>query len=129
MFVKRDETVKIHVCPNHCDAYLNTCAHVLQDWKVDAFGNFIEEIETLETVHGPDNGNIWTCTECGAEAELIECTQFNEVGFSICVPVTPRGCVFLLETNIPQYIPITPDGRGIPCFDVDGERYYLQDLR
>lgn len=43
-----------------------TTAHVMQEWIVDASGNFLEEVTTLEVVHGPDRGNQWTCAECGA---------------------------------------------------------------
>jgi hypothetical protein len=59
------------VCPN--DPSHNrfvTTAHVLQDWVVDELGNFIREVSTLETAHGPDAGNIWTCEICGIEAEV-----------------------------------------------------------
>jgi hypothetical protein len=47
-----------------------TTAHVVQDWVVDEHGNFIRELSTLETTHGPDTGNIWTCLNCGAEAKV-----------------------------------------------------------
>lgn len=49
-----------------------TVAHVVQDWVVDDEGHFIDEIETTETVHGPNPGNTWTCYECGAAAEVTD---------------------------------------------------------
>jgi hypothetical protein len=47
-----------------------TTAHVMEDWKVDEHGNFIEQLECLQTDHGPDPDNNWTCAICGAEAEV-----------------------------------------------------------
>ena len=49
-----------------------TVAHVVQTWEVDREGNFLSEISTDETLHGPDNDNIWTCMNCGAEAIISE---------------------------------------------------------
>jgi hypothetical protein len=45
----------------------------MEEWKVDEHGEFIEVITSLETTHGPDSANIWTCAECGAEA-IVEVT-------------------------------------------------------
>lgn len=45
-----------------------TTAHVMQDWEVDGEGNFLSVHADLETTHGPDPGNIWTCLICGAQA-------------------------------------------------------------
>jgi hypothetical protein len=33
-------------------------------------GNFLSVIETLQTDHGPDAGNIWVCVECGTQAKV-----------------------------------------------------------
>lgn len=49
-----------------------TVAHVMQEWKVDAEGNFLEAISDLETSFPPSPGNIWTCAECGASAIVEE---------------------------------------------------------
>lgn len=68
-----------HVCPECGNDTFVTIAHVSQDWKVDAYGNFIEKLETVETVAPPDDGNIWTCTACGTEA-VIE----DECNTEIC---------------------------------------------
>jgi len=54
--------------PNH--KTFRTVAHVMEEWKVDAAGNFIEVTESLQTDHGPDSGNIWTCDECGTQAKV-----------------------------------------------------------
>lgn len=59
-----------HICPQCGNNTFITTAHVVQDWKVDENGNFIECIETTETTHPPDDGNIWTCAKCGAEAVI-----------------------------------------------------------
>jgi len=60
------------ICPN--DALHNqfiTTAHVVEDWVVDAHGNFIESLGAVETAHKPDQGNTWTCKVCGAEAKVV----------------------------------------------------------
>lgn len=55
--------------PTHCDFI--TTAHVMEDWKVDKHGNWLDTLKTLQIDHGPDPDNIWTCFVCGAEAEVI----------------------------------------------------------
>jgi hypothetical protein len=48
-----------------------TTAHVMQDWKVDECGNFIECVDdAVETTHGPNAQTLWTCAICGAEANV-----------------------------------------------------------
>lgn len=50
-----------------------TTAHVMQEWLVDGYGDFLEVSEPcLEVTHKPDKDNIWTCAECGAEAIILE---------------------------------------------------------
>lgn len=67
-----EQTIK-HICPNCGNGTFITVAHVTQSWKVDAFGNFIQAVSQCDEVtHGPDNGNIWTCSKCGAESIMVE---------------------------------------------------------
>lgn len=40
----------------------------MQEWLVDASGNFLEEVSNLEVVHSPHSDNEWTCSQCGAVA-------------------------------------------------------------
>lgn len=54
--------------PSHKEFY--TVAHVMEDWRVDQDGAFIESIGCLEVEHGPDPGNTWTCAVCGADATV-----------------------------------------------------------
>ena len=57
------------VCPaNNEHKEFEATAHVVQLWKVDAKGNFLESLQNLETTHGPNSDNTWYCTTCGAEA-------------------------------------------------------------
>lgn len=46
-----------------------TTVHEIHDWEVDAEGNFIRDLGCSDS-HKPDHGNIWTCSECGAEGVL-----------------------------------------------------------
>jgi len=58
------------VCPNGCNAYFSTIAHIAQDWIVDAFGNFVGSANDSTVVtHNPHFGNLWTCMKCGAEGQ------------------------------------------------------------
>ena len=58
-----------HICPNGCNAGFYTAAHVMQEWKVDSYGNFIEVKEScLQVTHRPHDDNIWECAKCSAKA-------------------------------------------------------------
>ena len=48
-----------------------TTAHVMEVWFVDAEGTFLESGDTLETVHGPDTGNLWHCAICAEEGKDV----------------------------------------------------------
>lgn len=48
----------------------HTTAHVTQLWEVDEKGSFIACDQTLQTDHGPDPANVWTCMTCGEEATV-----------------------------------------------------------
>ena len=108
---KHDFAKTIHVCPNGCHAALSTTAHVMQDWKVDLEGNFIEVLDdALEMVCLPDDDNIWTCLKCGEEAELymargfhmMRCATFRRTE-SLCFCQTVRkyvpSCTTDTKTN------------------------------
>ena len=71
----RKEECKVKaICPKnkeHDEFY--TTAHVMQEWKVDSKGNFIEVAgDCLQITHGPDKGNIWLCAICDSVAEVKE---------------------------------------------------------
>jgi len=61
-------------CPKKCKSkQFVTTAHVMEEWKVDEHGEYIERIQFLEVSHDPDAGNYWTCAECGTQA-IVEVT-------------------------------------------------------
>ena len=65
------EGVRKMVCPNGCGAGFATTGHVMQEWIVDAYGNFQEVLnDCLQTTHDADFDNIWTCMKCGAEGVI-----------------------------------------------------------
>lgn len=45
-----------------------TVAHEMHDWEVDEKGDFVKDLGCVQTTHGPNKDNIWTCAICGAEA-------------------------------------------------------------
>lgn len=58
-----------HICPKCGGRTFETTAHVMQSWTVDADGDFLSvRDDCLQVTHEPDDGNIWTCVRCGAEA-------------------------------------------------------------
>ena len=56
-------------CPKcGCDRF-HVTAHVAQDWEVDEYGFFIENIsECTEVIHRPGDEDIWNCANCGYDA-------------------------------------------------------------
>lgn len=60
------------ICPNNKNhKRFITVAHVSQDWEVDEQGNWVKTIdESVETTAKPHPDNDWTCSECGAEAQV-----------------------------------------------------------
>lgn len=61
-------------CPNHPEhKEFITCAHVMQDWKVDAHENFVDIVDaSVQTTHGPHPENSWTCAICAVETVVTE---------------------------------------------------------
>lgn len=85
----------LHICPNGCSAHFSTSAHVMQEWKVDATGDFVECIDdAMEVTHGPDDGNLWQCLECGEAADCITVRKYT-----IVVDVFPMGTLFVEVQN------------------------------
>jgi hypothetical protein len=77
-----------HVCPNGCNSGFYTTAHVMQEWKLDNNGNYIETMEDcLEVTAYPHDDNVWACAKCGAEAEIqraTQCVYFKNLGECYC---------------------------------------------
>ena len=71
------EIRKRFVCPNRCGNEFYTTAHVVEEWKVDGLGNWIETTQALETSHKPSKENIWTCAKCNEEAFLFEDSYYK----------------------------------------------------
>ena len=60
-----------HICPKCGGRKFITTAHVTQTWEVNEYGYFEKVISDCDEVtHGPDDGNIWNCSACGAEAVI-----------------------------------------------------------
>jgi hypothetical protein len=56
--------------PNHKE--FSVTAHIAQEWKVDANGEFLEVTEDCTDVtHRPDILDYFTCFECGEEAQVF----------------------------------------------------------
>lgn len=62
------------ICPkDSTHVEFNAGAHVTETWLIDEYGNFIRTQNTGDevTTHEPDSDDLWTCAECGAEAEFV----------------------------------------------------------
>lgn len=56
-------------CPKCGGKNFYVVAHVTQGWKVDEHGNFVDVVEDcIETLHEPNNDDIWECWKCGYHA-------------------------------------------------------------
>ena len=62
------------ICPKCKDhQHFITTAHVVQEWVVDAYGEFQEVNEDcIEVAADPCIENTWSCNECGSEAIMID---------------------------------------------------------
>lgn len=55
-----------HKCPKCGAEEFIVQVHAKQDWKVDAYNNFIEPANTqLQLINRPKDTDIWTCANCG----------------------------------------------------------------
>lgn len=122
------ELTKIHVCPNGCpNATFITAAHVMQDWEVDAEGEFLKTVDECAQIdHGPHNDNIWACSRCGAEAEMIACRKRKITMPGPASPMVVKPCFLYTEAGSPAprayfathgtsglfAAPVEPDGQG-----------------
>lgn len=55
-------------CPEcGCEKFYVT-AHVVEEWLVDANGDYIDTHEScVDIAHYPDDEDIWTCSNCSHE--------------------------------------------------------------
>ena len=62
----KNNSEKIKKCHQCGSKTFYVSAHVVQDWKVDCHGTFIEAYdECSEVTHRPDNNDTWECANCG----------------------------------------------------------------
>lgn len=73
---------KKHVCPKCGNARFYVLAHIVQEWKVDEYGNFQDvKAECTDVTHRPDDEDMWVCTNCGYDAagnEFIVSETYKE---------------------------------------------------
>ena len=52
-------------CPKCGHKTFYVTAHVVQDWKVDENGTYLETMDDcIEVTHYPDDIDIWSCANC-----------------------------------------------------------------
>lgn len=85
-----------HICPICGGTTFFTVATVLQEWRVNADGEFeAVNADSLETVCEPDDGNIWTCTHCGSDGVLVD--------MSLCVTAMQQCAGFMASRISKNY--------------------------
>ena len=60
-------------CPNNPEhKHFETTAHVMQSWKVDETGEWVETLnDSMQVSFGPNfYENVVSCVDCGADAEI-----------------------------------------------------------
>lgn len=61
--------METHICPKCGGRNFIVSAHVVQGWRVDAGGDYLETTEEcIEVTHSPDDEDIWVCDDCGFDA-------------------------------------------------------------
>jgi len=56
-------------CPKCGAKSFCVTAHVVQEWVVDEYGDFISSNDDcVEVTHFPDDNDIWDCNNCGYSA-------------------------------------------------------------
>lgn len=57
-------------CPNNPEhKKFVTTGHIMQDWLVDEYGNWLDTVAScLQITHEANPDNVWTCLTCGSAA-------------------------------------------------------------
>lgn len=56
-------------CPNCGNTTFEVDTHIIQSILVDEEGYYISTLEEcIETIHSPDDDDIWVCSKCGYDA-------------------------------------------------------------
>ena len=116
------------ICPKCGNNTFITTAHVMQDWIVDAEGNYLETSNNCVQVdHEPDPDNIWSCSRCGAEAVEESCFPYNQDQFTICCHYANFITGYSLGYNGKKlgkncYISITKQNNGIDVIIYNEEK-------
>lgn len=100
------------ICPKCGCKEFTTTAHVMQEWKVDGEGNFIETVDPcLQVDHYPDPDNIWTCCRCGSEA-----VEENDFPFDQdVVTIYCESGEELVKNNTSCYITVSKEENCYNC--------------
>ena len=100
------------ICPKcGCKEFITT-AHVMQEWKVDGEGNFIETVDScLQVDYYPDPDNIWTCCRCGSEAVEEKDFPFDQ---DVVIIYCENG-EELVKNNTSCYITVSKEENCYNC--------------
>ena len=103
------------ICPKCGCKEFTTTAHVMQEWKVDGEGNYIETMDPcLQVDHYPDPDNIWTCCRCGSEAVEEKDFPFDQDTVTIYCESKSHDILIKGETGS-CYITISKKTDGYNC--------------
>lgn len=72
------------ICPKCGNNTFITSAHVMQDWEVEAEGNYLDTVNgCVQVDQDPDQDNSWSCSRCGTEAINEEAFTYDQNKFTI----------------------------------------------
>lgn len=57
----------------------------------------------MQVDRGPDNGNIWTCSKCGADAEMLTCVKRKVAMPASASCLVARSGFLYTEIGTPPY--------------------------
>lgn len=91
MNLKENEVLR---CPKCGGKEFFASAHVVQDWELDAYGNFSKCVDDcIEVAHYPDREDVWDCKICGYSGTGETFVTTKEKADEICL----CECIFDLS--------------------------------
>lgn len=111
MNLKENEVLR---CPKCGGKEFFASAHVVQDWELDAYGNFSKCVDDcIEVTHYPDREDVWDCKTCGYSGAGETFITTKDKADEICL----CECVFGLSALAEQML-------SAERVDVDAQNFF-----
>lgn len=124
MNLKENEVLR---CPKCGGKEFFASAHVVQDWELDAYGNFSKCVDDcIEVTHHPDREDVWDCKTCGYSGAGETFITTKEKADEICL----CECVFDLSAMAGRMLDaekIEDDARDLFHHVLTWSREFVED--